>query len=459
MPQSLTTSKQEKRFSLEDLHPYQLDAVEIIKEYSACALWITMGGGKTIAVLTAISDLFNDFTINKVLVIAPLRVVQDVWPEEIRKWQHTKNLTFTVIHGPNKEQLLQENTDLHLINREQVCWLVDVLKNDWPYDTVIIDESSSFKSHRAKRFKALKKVRHVIERIVEMTGTPASNSLLDLWAQIYLLDKGERLGRTFTGFRDRYFESDYLGYNWSPRLGSKEDIYEKLSDICITISDNKAPKVKKPRHNFINVDFPAKVRQEYLQLERHFLLELESECIEVFSAAALSNKLLQFCNGALYREDKTWMEIHNEKLKVLEEIIESTVGEPLFLAYTFQSDKARILKKFPQTVHINEKDAVARWNAGEIPILLGHPASAGHGLNLQFGGHIACWFGLNWSLELYNQFNARLPREGQIHDVIIHHIVMKDSIEETVLTALENKETTEQELLQALKQDMRRRVK
>jgi len=329
----------------------------------------------------------------------------------------------------------------------------------WPYDTVVIDESSSFKSPRAKRFKSLKKVRHLIDRVIQMTGTPASNSLMDLWSQIYLLDRGSRLGRTFTGFRDRYFYGDYMGYNWAPRERSKEDIYEQLSDICITIANDKAPKVEEPIHNFIELEFPIDAYLDYLSLERNFLLELESDSIEAVNAAVLSGKLLQFCNGALYREDKSWVGVHDEKIKALEEVIEGAVGEPVFLAYNFRSDLERIVKKFPFAVHINEKNAVERWNNGEIPLLLGHPASAGHGLNLQFGGHIACWFGLNWSLELYNQFNARLPREGQLNEVIIHHIVMKNSIEETVLNALERKEDTEQDLLKALKRDMKARAR
>ena len=326
----LTVPNREKSYSLEELHPYQLDAVEFIKRTPACALWFRMGGGKTVSVLTALWDLYNDFAIHKVLVIAPLRVAKDVWPNEIKKWQHLEGLTCTVLHGPNKEKLLKEDTPIHIINREMVTWLVDKVKQDWPYDTVVIDESSSFKSPRAKRFKSLKKVHLSIDRVIQMTGTPASNSLIDLWSQVYLLDRGQRLGRTFMGFRDRYFYGDYMGYNWAPRERSKEDIYEQLSDICITIADDQAPRVEEPIHNFIELEPPVDAYLDYLSLERNFLLELESEDIEAVNAAVLSGKLLQFCNGALYREDKNWVGVHDEKVNALEELIEGAVGEPFY---------------------------------------------------------------------------------------------------------------------------------
>ena len=457
MSMSSTALKPVNAFSREHLHDYQNRAVEFIKDNPFCALWVDMGLGKTVTTLTAIADLIDWFEINRILIIAPLRVAKHTWPFEMDQWEHTRHLSYRVIHGskPQRVQLSQQKADIHIINREMVTWLVEYYGNNWPYDMVIIDEASSFKSSKTKRFKSLRKVLPLIDRLVELTGTPASNGLLDLWSQIFLLDKGDRLGRTFSGFQQRYFSSDYMGYTWTPLPGTEEEIYKHLSDICLTLSAEDYIQLPQRIDNLITVDVPAKVRSQYRQLEKDFLLELESQDVVVNHAAALTNKLLQFCNGAVYTDDKGhWETVHEAKLDALEEIINEAAGQPVLVAHNFKSDKARILNRFKQAISIDEPNAIQQWNAGEIPILIAHPASAGHGLNLQSGGSIIVWFGLNWSLELYQQFNARLHRQGQDKPVIVHHIILDTSVDETVMDALVGKNTTQRALLDALKQDI-----
>lgn len=446
----------------EQLHDYQRKAVDFIKNTPSCGLWVDMGLGKTVTTLTAIADLSDSFEIGRVLVIAPLRVALHTWPNEVGNWQHTKHLTYDVIHGTpaQREQKLKRPKDIHIINRELVAWLVKTLGNSWPYDMVVIDEASSFKSAKSQRFKALKKVLPKIDRLVELTGTPASNGLLDVWPQIYLLDSGKRLGRTFSGFRDCYFMGDYMGYNFEPRPGTEEKIYAKLQDICLTLSAEDYLKLPQRVDNIIPLTIPPKAQRQYRELEKEFLLELEQDTVEAVNAAALTNKLLQFSNGAVYTDaEGNWEAVHEAKLDALEDIIQEAAGQSVLVAYNYKSDLARLRQRFPKAEHIGDApDTLYRWNAGKVPILLAHPASAGHGLNLQSGGSVIVWFGLNWSLELYQQFNARLHRQGQKKPVFIHHLVVTDSVDVTVMDALQGKHVTQKALLDALKKDITGRL-
>ena len=443
------------------LHGYQERAVQFIKDTPYCALWVDMGLGKTISTLTAIADLAFDF--NNVLVIAPLRVAKSVWPVEVKKWAHTRHLTVNNLCVPLKQRktAFTKQADIHVINRELVAQLAEYWGQDWPYDFVVIDESSSFKSHKSQRFKALRKVRNKIGRMVQLTGTPASNGLLDLWSQIYLLDGGQRLGKTYSAYRDAYFLSDYMGYNWHLKKGSKEKIYNRLGDITLSLASEDYLDLPERVDNFIKVEMPPAVAGQYRAFERDFLTEIDGEEVTALYAAGLANKLLQFANGAVYSgegSDRLALGVHDLKLDALAEIIEGAAGAPVLVAYNFKSDLARIQARFKHAEVLGtEPKIIDRWNAGEIPILLAHPASAGHGLNLQDGGRILAWFGLNWSLELYQQFNKRLHRQGQERSVIVHHIVVKDSIDESVIRALKAKDATQSALLNALKKDAKRR--
>lgn len=431
-----------------------------------------MGLGKSVTTLTAIADLEASFDIDRVLIVAPLRVAHSTWPSEIAQWEHTQHLSARVIKGtPEKRSsiVIDDKSTIHIINRELVPWLVEFVRNSkimrergWPYDVVVIDEASSFKSHRTKRFKSVKKTLPRIDRLVELTGTPSSNGLLDLWAQIFLLDGGERLGKTFTSYRDRYFDSDYMGFKWTPKPGAKEAIYAKLQDICLTLAAADYLDMPPLIENDVMVEMPATAKRQYAELERDFLVELEDDTVEVFNAAALANKLLQFANGAVYKEGDAGREthtVHDAKLDALGEIVESAAGSPVLVAYNFQSDAARIAERFPNARLLDKDPAtINAWNAGEIEMLVAHPASAGHGLNLQTGGNTLVWFGLNWSLELYQQFNARLHRQGQTKPVIAHRIMCADTADLTVAEALVSKDTTQRALLDALKSDLEARA-
>ena len=442
-----------------NLHDYQSKAVQHILENDFCALFLDCGLGKTVITLTALAKLSDRFDIAKVLVVAPLRVVKSVWSQEAGQWGQCKHLTFSHITGTpaQRTQALQKKADIYLINYENISWLI---KNQtFDFDTVVFDELSMMKSTKAKRFKDFKKVLPDVDRVIGLTGTPASNGLLDLYSQIFLLDKGQRLGRTYSGYRNRYFVSDYLGYNWSLRDGAEDQIYQKLEDICLSLSADDYLQLPDRIDNVIHLDFPEKTKKQYRELEKEFLLELEQDTVEVTSAAALTNKLLQFCNGAVYTTEGGWSNTHEIKLDALDDIIQEAVGQPVFVAYNYKSDLARIKERFPHAEHIGDSpDTIERWNSGQIPILLAHPASAGHGLNLQKGGNILVWFGLNWSLEKQIQFNARLHRQGQTKPVIIHHLAVTDSVDMTVLEALNGKHTTQKALLDALKKDITGRL-
>ena len=442
--------------SRHDLHDYQNRGVEFIKDKERCALLLGMGLGKTTTTLTAISDLIDGVAVNKVLVIAPLRVANSVWAQEINKWQHLTHLRASVCTGPEKSRIaaLQRNADVYLINRENVVWLTEFYKKKWPFDMVVIDESSSFKSPSSKRFKALKRILPYTDYMVLLTGTPSPNSLLDLWSQMYLVDFGESLGRTVTGYRQRFFEQDYSGFNWKIRNGSDDKIHSLIAHKVISMSAEDYLELPDRIDLKSEVELPSGAALKYKALEKTLLADLDSgENIEAISAASLANKLMQFSNGAVYYDDKrNWAEVHSAKLDALSEIVEDNPNENMLVAYNYKFDLERLKARFPQAVVLDkEQSTIDAWNRGEIPMLLAHPASAGHGLNLQGGGSLCVWFGLNWSLELYQQFNARLHRQGQKNAVRIIHIVSKDTIDERVLRVLGDKDATQASLLNALK--------
>jgi len=438
-------------------HSYQEYSKDFIINNTQSALFLDCGLGKTIITLTAIIDLmFDYFEVSKVLVIAPLRVAESTWEEEVNKWDHLKSLRLSKVLGTEKErrQALVKKADVYIINRENVDWLCNNYKFD--FDMVVIDELSSFKSHTAKRFKSLRKVRPSVKRIVGLTGTPAPNNLLDLWSEINLLDMGERLGRFIGRYRNEYFVPDKRNqqviFNYKLRDGAEEKIYKRISDICVSMKACDYLKMPERIDNIVEVEMSDKEQSMYEKLEREMLLPFVDGDIDIdaVNAAALSNKLLQMANGAVYDEFKVVKFIHEKKLDALEDLIEAASGKPILIFYAYKHDKDRISKRF-KVKEILTSDDISKWNDGQIPIAIAHPASAGHGLNLQSGGSTVIWFGLTWSLELYMQANARLWRQGQRETVIIHHIVCKDTTDEQVIKALQKKQTGQDALLKAVK--------
>lgn len=441
--------------SRDNLHDYQHRSVEFIKSTPKCALFVDLGLGKTITTLTAIKDLTDAFDVSRVLIIAPLRVANTVWNKEISNWSHLRGLTYSIATGTERERIaaLFKTSDITLINRENVQWLVKHYGNKWPFDCVVIDESSSFKSPTSQRFKALRKVTNKISRMIQLTATPASNGLLDLWSQICLLDDGQRLGRTMTNYKSRFFESDYMGYKFLPREGAKEKIYSAIEDIVLTLKAEDYLEMPKRIDVTVKIDLPKAIRKQYDEFERDFLFTINDDIVTVLSAGVLANKLLQFCNGALYVDDlKNYQIIHDLKIEALKEIIEENPNENILVAYNYKTDLIRLQEAFPDAVVLDKNGiAVDQWNNGEIKILLAHPASAGHGLNLQKGGSVIVWFGLNWSLELYQQFVGRLDRQGQTKPVRNIHIVADGCIDEKVMAAIQSKAETQSDLLNFLK--------
>lgn len=417
--------------------------------------------GKTVSTLTAIDNLIFLGEVSRVLVIAPLRVAEDTWSTEVEKWDHLKHLRISKILGTKKqrEEALNKDADIYVTNRENVDWLVSECFDSWIWDMVIIDELSSFKSSKAKRFRALKKVRPYFKRIVGLTGTPAPNSLIDLWPQIYLLDGGQRLGKTITRFKDRYFNpgrrNGYVVYNWELKQGAEEAIQNKISDICISMKADDYLELPERIDNRVEISLSKKSMEIYKKLEKDLIIEIAEEDITAANSAVLTNKLLQMANGAIYSESKEVVNIHDEKLGKLEEIIDTSNGKSVLVFYNFKHDYNRIsemlTKKKLTYQTLNNSEDIKKWNNGEIQVALLHPASAGHGLNLQYGGNIIVWFGLTWSLELYQQANARLHRQGQKGIVIIHHLISKGTVDEDVMNALANKEVNQNMLLEAVK--------
>ena len=438
-------------------HDYQQYAIDFIKNNEVAAVLLDMGLGKTSITLTAVNDLiFDSFEVSKVLVIAPLRVARDTWPAEIKKWDHLKHLRYSVAVGSESERLaaLRKEADIYIINRENVDWLVNKSRVSFDFDMVVIDELSSFKSHQSKRFKSLLKVRPFIKRIVGLTGTPSSNGLMDLWAQFRILDMGKRLGRYITHYRNAYFLPDKRSadriFTYKPADGAEQMIYDRISDITISMKSADYLKLPECIINEVPVFMDTKEKAIYETFKEDMVAKIKDEEIDAANAAVLSGKLLQMANGCIYDEDKKAIKIHDRKLDALEDLIESANGKPLLVAYWFQHELARIKERFPVREIKTSKD-IEDWNKGKIPLAVIHPASAGHGLNLQTGGSTLVWFGLTWSLELYQQCNARLHRQGQTDTVVIHHIIAKGTIDEDVMAALQRKEKIQNALINAVK--------
>lgn len=443
-------------------HGYQQYCIGRILTDAAIGLFLDMGLGKTVITLTAVAALrFDYFAVSRVLVVAPKKVAEATWSKEAQKWEHLQSLRIRPVLGSSSQRIraLATPADIYVINRENVPWLVDYYRNDWPFDMVVLDESSSFKNWQSKRFKALKLVRSRIQRIVELTGTPAPNSLLDLWAQVYLLDGGDRLGKTIGGFRERYFNPDQRSrdrvFTYAPKPDAEDAIKQLIGDICVSMKAEDYLQLPDCVRVTAPVPLDKKAQAAYDRLEREMLLEVDEQTIDAGSAAALQNKLLQLCNGAVYDSAGAVAEVHDCKLEVLRETVEALCGAHALVFYSFRHDVPRIKEALNgQGLRIREYTGPTDaddWNAGNIDILLAHPASTAYGLNLQQGGYHVIWFGLNWSLELYQQANARLHRQGQTHPVIVHHLAVEGGADEDVLRALDEKNTSQEALLQALK--------
>ena len=443
------------------LHNYQEYAKDFIIKNKKCGLFLDMGLGKTVTSLTAIDILMNDyFDIGKVLVIAPKNVAENTWTDEVQKWEHLRGLKVKCISGTavKRRKALDEEADIYTVSRDNVVWLVDELKKDWKFDTLIIDELSSFKNPSSKRFKKLKTVTPFFDRVIGLTGTPAPNSYMDLWSQIYLLDRGERLGKNITAFRRQFFNAYSRGMyvEYELKEGAKEKIDDLISDICVSM---KAKEYLKDLKEPIIIDYKVKLDNKEFKLYRDMAKEAvadvtENDKVVALSAAVVTNKLLQMANGTVYGDDKKTFKIHERKLEALDDILEQAQNENILVFYNFQSDLENILSKFPEAKKFEGGEDIRNWNSGKIKMLLLHPASAGHGLNLQQGGSLIVWYGLTWSLELYLQANARLVRQGQKEVVRIYRLVTEHTVDERVIETLNGKKYKQDELLEKLKADL-----
>lgn len=443
-------------------YPYQKYAQEQIIELPAIGLFLDMGLGKTVITLTALQALkFDRWCVNRVLIIAPKKVAEDTWQVEARKWQHLQGLRVVGVLGTatQRAKALDTPADIYVINRENTQWLVEYYGRRWPFDTVVLDESSSFKNHQAKRFRALRTVRPRINRIIELTGTPNPHGLMDLWAQVFLLDGGQRLGRTISVYRDMYFNPDKRNrttiFSYAPKDGAEEQIHKAVSDICISMKAADYLDLPELVYEDIPVVLDDKAAKAYRRLEREAVLQVDEDTITANTAATLSNKLLQLCNGAVYDENHEVVQVHDCKIEAFLEAVEGLNGQHAIVCYAFVHDKDRLLQALAKTglrvrVYAGAQDK-DDWNAGNIDLLLIHPASCGYGLNLQDGGHHIIWFGLTWNLEEYQQANKRLHRQGQEHPVIVHHLIVKGGRDEDVIRSLENKDDVQESLLQSLK--------
>lgn len=456
-----------------NLHSYQKASVEFIIQHKKCGLFLDLGLGKTVSTLTAIYDLMYDYCeVNSVLVIAPKRVAETVWQEEAEKWDHLHGLTFSKIIGNQiqRQAAIRRKANIYIITRDNIAWLCSQFNGVLPYDMVVADELSSFKNHNSQRFKSLKISQPYFKRFVGLTGTPAPNGLIDLWPQIYLMDRGERLGKTITAYRQHYFTPGKMdghivfSYNLLPK--ANELIREKISDICISMSADDYLQMPMRTDNYIGLKMPPELQKMYNDFEKKKVLEIinkddeeENKEVSVVNAAALSNKLLQFANGSIYDEEHVAREIHTLKLDALKELIEDANGQPVLVAWAFQFDRDNILKHLGKKYNVrqlNSAQDIKDWNAGKIQVLLAHPASAGHGLNLQSGGSIIIWYGLTWSLELYQQFNARIYRQGQQNHVIINHLYVKNTHDADVIQVLKSKDRNQKMLLNSIKAKIQR---
>lgn len=437
-------------------HDYQEYAIEEIVKKKACGLFLEPGLGKTVITLSAIWELmFDYFEVSKVLVIAPLRVAENTWTDELEKWDHLTFLRISKVLGNEKERVkaLQAPADIYIVNRENVQWLSEFC--DWDFDMLVIDELSSFKNPSSKRFKALRRKRPGIDRVVGLTGTPSTNGLMDLWSEIYLLDQGERLGKTIGSYRADFFVPDrmngYIVYSYKPRPGAEDFIYGLLSGLCISMKSQDYIKMPERLERDVKVKLPDTAKTAYKEMEREMVISLEDKTIDAVNAAVLTNKLLQMASGAVYDENKAVIEVHSVKLDALEDIIESANGKPVLVYFNYQHERTRITKRFKEAKEIKTPEDFKAWNQGEIPVAIAHPASMGHGLNLQQGGSTVIWFSLPWSLELYQQANARLWRQGQENTVVIFRLLAKGTIDLDVARALEQKDVTQEALMQAVK--------
>lgn len=458
-----------KQLSRENLHHYQEFAVQHILENPACGVFLDMGLGKTVSTLTALDELMHDrLEVNRVLITAPKRVAEHTWHSEIEKWAHLKHLRISRVLGSEKNriQALKEKADIYIINRENIAWLVGFFGGAFPFDCLVLDELSSFKNPNSQRFKALRQVRPKVNRVIGLTGTPAPNGVEDLWGQVYLLDRGERLGKTVTGFRERYLVKENPYAQFSKRVvrkgdeGQGDDYYEKrilskISDICISMKARDYLDMPARVDRIKEVFLPPDIMVKYYEFEKSLVLAIENteDSIFALSAAALTTKLRQFANGAIYDDQKNWHEIHKAKLEALEEDLEEANGKPVMVFYQYQHDLERILRYFKShnPVLLKGGKEIDRWNAGEIQMLVAHAASAGHGLNLQYGGHLMFWYGVDFNLELYDQGCARLDRQGQKNVVINTRIIAKGTIDEDVLHALEDKTDLQEAVMAAVK--------
>lgn len=449
-----------------NLHNYQRVCVQHIIDHPFCGVFLDMGLGKTISTLTAINELKYDYCeINTVLVIAPKRVAETVWEEEAKSWDHTRHLKFSKIIGTEKQRLaaLKVSADVYVISRDNVSWLCSLYAARLPFDMLVIDELSSFKSHQTQRFKALRLARVWFKRVVGLTGTPAPNGLINLWSQMYLIDRGQRLEKTITAYRSRYFRpgasNGYVVYTYNLLPEAEQLIHDRIKDICISMRAEDYLEMPERIDNFVKVTMPPQLQDAYKHFERESVItivndmENSSMTVNAVNAAALSNKLLQFANGAIYGENHEVRYIHELKLEALKEIIEAAEGKPVLVAWTYQFDRDRLMSYFRNLCPRELKTAkdIEDWNNGKVQLMLAHPASAGHGLNLQAGGNIIVWYGLTWSLELYQQFNSRLYRQGQKNRTIIHHIVTMRTHDEDVVWALRSKDKTQNNLMNSIK--------
>lgn len=439
-------------------HDYQTRAKDFILEHPKAGMLLEMGLGKTVITLTAIDVLINElFEVDRVLVIAPKRVAEDTWTREHAKWDHLRHLRVSKVLGSpeQRRRALAVDADIYVIGRDNVVWLVEQCRQDWPFGMVVIDELSSFKNPQAKRFRALKKVIPKASRVVGLTGTPSANGLMDLWAEIYLLDRGERLGHTLGAYREKYFRpgarNGYVVFKWEPLRGSREKIEAAISDICISMSADDYLTLPKRIDNLIPVKLSPQEMKQYKTMEAEQLLHIDDEDVVALNAAAVMAKLLQIANGSVYSHEGNVVRLHDAKLEALLEIIDTT-DSPVLIFYSYKHDLAAIKAAIPGARTLDGPEDIAEWNAGRVQVLLAHPASVGYGLNLQEGGHVIVWYGLTWSLELYQQANARLYRQGQDKPVIIHHLIAEGTVDEQVMRALQEKDMSQAALMAALKE-------
>lgn len=442
---------------------YQRYVEDFMYSHPEAGILLDMGLGKTVITLTVLNRLlYEDFSSNRVLVIAPLRVAEDTWPKEIKKWDHLRHLSCSLVLGSAQErkQALARKADIYVVNRENVAWLVGLFKSRWPFDTVVIDELSSFKSSKAQRFRELRKVRKYIKRIIGLTGTPVPKGLIDLWPQMYLLDEGKALGKTITGYREQYFIPDKRNamtiFSWAPKQGAEEQIYARLQNLCISMKAKDYLSLPRRMDIEHEVTLPAAALAEYKQLERDALLPFADGDIDAGTAAILWGKLVQFSSGAVYNENGIAKPFHDAKLLALDDLIESANGQPVLVVYYYKHEYTRLMERYSFAHSIKEPDIISQWNAGNIPLLLVHPASAGHGLNLQSGGHIIVWLSLPpGNLELYLQTNARLHRMGQTETVLVHHLLAQGTMDKANLNVLQNRDADQDTFLEALKARIR----